>query len=155
VISQWYSALLRAGWSGVRVPAGAGNFSLHHLVQAGSGPHPASYQKGTRGCFPGVNRTDREADHSLPSSVKIKNGRSYTSTAPVRLHGVVLSLRKWTYLTLKTTTKSFIVLNIRTILLGCSNEGGWDRVARIQNMRNIYKILDWRRGRERTFARHS
>jgi hypothetical protein len=37
---------------GSRVPfqAGAGNFSLHHrYVQNGSGAHPASYPKGTRG----------------------------------------------------------------------------------------------------------
>jgi hypothetical protein len=36
-----------------RVPAGAGNFSLHHRVQDGSGAHPASYPMGTRGFFPG------------------------------------------------------------------------------------------------------
>jgi hypothetical protein len=39
--------------SRVRFPAGAGNFSLHHRVQNGSGTHPASYPKGTRGPFPG------------------------------------------------------------------------------------------------------
>jgi hypothetical protein len=39
--------------SGVRFPAGAGNFSLHHCVQNGSGAHPASYPMGTRGSFPG------------------------------------------------------------------------------------------------------
>jgi hypothetical protein len=38
---------------GVRVPAGAGNFSLYHRVQTGSGAHPASYPMGTRGSFPG------------------------------------------------------------------------------------------------------
>jgi hypothetical protein len=52
-IAQWYSAGLRAGWSGVRVPAAAGNFSLHHRVQTGSEAHPASYPMGTRGSFPG------------------------------------------------------------------------------------------------------
>jgi hypothetical protein len=31
----------------------AGNFSLHHRVQNGSGAHPASYPMGTRGFFPG------------------------------------------------------------------------------------------------------
>jgi hypothetical protein len=36
-----------------RFPAGAGNFSLHHSVQNGSGAHPASYPMGTRGSFPG------------------------------------------------------------------------------------------------------
>jgi hypothetical protein len=40
--------------SGVRFPAGAGNFSLHHRVQNGSGSHPSSYPIGTRSSFPGV-----------------------------------------------------------------------------------------------------
>jgi hypothetical protein len=39
--------------SGVRFPAGAGNFSLHHRVQNGSGAHPASYTMGTGRSFPG------------------------------------------------------------------------------------------------------
>jgi hypothetical protein len=39
--------------SRVRFPAGAGNFSVHHRVQNGSGAHPASYPMGTRGFFPG------------------------------------------------------------------------------------------------------
>jgi hypothetical protein len=39
--------------SRVRFLAGAGNFSLHHRVQNGSGVHPASYPMGTRGSFPG------------------------------------------------------------------------------------------------------
>jgi hypothetical protein len=37
--------------SRVRFRAGAGNFSLHHRVQNGSGAHPASYLMGTRGSF--------------------------------------------------------------------------------------------------------
>jgi hypothetical protein len=41
--------------STVRFPAGAGNFSLHHCVQNGSGAHPASYPTGTRGSFPGAH----------------------------------------------------------------------------------------------------
>jgi hypothetical protein len=36
-----------------RLPAGAGNFSLHHRVQNGSGAHPDSYPMGTRGSFAG------------------------------------------------------------------------------------------------------
>jgi hypothetical protein len=39
--------------SRVRFPAEAGNFSLHHRVQKGTGVHPASYPMGTRGSFPG------------------------------------------------------------------------------------------------------
>jgi hypothetical protein len=38
---------------GVRFPAGAGNFSLRHHVQTGSGAHPASYPMGTGGSFSG------------------------------------------------------------------------------------------------------
>jgi hypothetical protein len=45
------------GWddrgSRVQFLVGAGNFSLHHHVQNGSGAHPASYPMGTRGSFPG------------------------------------------------------------------------------------------------------
>jgi len=41
---------------------------------------------GTRGSFP-----EREIDHSLPSSAKVKNAWSYTSTPQVHLQGMVLS----------------------------------------------------------------
>jgi hypothetical protein len=43
--------------SRVRFPEGAGNFSLHHRVQNGSGAHTASYLMGTRGSFPGGKAT--------------------------------------------------------------------------------------------------
>jgi hypothetical protein len=52
-IAQGYSAGLRAGWSGVRVPAGAENFSLHYRSQTGSGAHPSSYPVDTRVSFTG------------------------------------------------------------------------------------------------------
>jgi hypothetical protein len=58
--------------SGVRFPAGAGNFSLKHRVQNGSGAHTASYPEGTRGSFLGVKRPRREADHPPPSSAEVK-----------------------------------------------------------------------------------
>jgi hypothetical protein len=59
--------------SGIRFPVGAGNFSLHHRVQKGSGAHPASFPGCIRGSFPGVKWPGREADHSLPSSAEVKN----------------------------------------------------------------------------------
>jgi len=40
---------LRAGWSGVQVPTRAGNFTVQHRIQTGSGAHPATYPMGTRG----------------------------------------------------------------------------------------------------------
>jgi hypothetical protein len=58
--------------SRVRFPAGAGNFSLHHGVQNGSGTHLASYPVGTRGSFPGVKRPEHEADNFLPSNAEVK-----------------------------------------------------------------------------------
>jgi hypothetical protein len=39
----------------------------------------------------GVKRSGREADHSPSSGAEVKNAWSYTSTSPIRLHGVVLS----------------------------------------------------------------
>jgi hypothetical protein len=52
----------------VRFPVGAGNFSLHHRVQTGSGVHPASCR------FPrGVKQPGREGDHSPSSSAEVKN----------------------------------------------------------------------------------
>jgi hypothetical protein len=89
-VAQWYIAGLRAGLLGVRAPAVAGNYSLYHLVQTGSGAHPASYPMGKRSSFSlEVNWAGREADHSPPSSTEIKN--AWNSTPPVRLHSVVLS----------------------------------------------------------------
>jgi hypothetical protein len=40
--------------SRIRFPAGAGNFSLYHRVQNGSGAHPTSYSLCTRGSFRGI-----------------------------------------------------------------------------------------------------
>jgi hypothetical protein len=37
--------------TGVRMPAGAGNFSLRHHVHTRSGAHPAFYSLGTEGSF--------------------------------------------------------------------------------------------------------
>jgi hypothetical protein len=51
--------------SRVPFPSGAGNFSLHHRVQNGSGTHPASYSMGTRGSSPGVKQPRCEVAHSL------------------------------------------------------------------------------------------
>jgi hypothetical protein len=60
--------------SRVRFPEWAGNFSLHHQVENGSGAHPASYPVGTRGFSlgAGVKRSGREADRSPPSSAEVK-----------------------------------------------------------------------------------
>jgi hypothetical protein len=58
--------------SRVRFPAEAGNFSIHHRIQNGSGAHPASYPIGTGALSVGVKRPGREADHSPPSNAEVK-----------------------------------------------------------------------------------
>jgi hypothetical protein len=76
----------------VRFPVEAGNFSLHHRVKNGSGAHPASYPMGTRGSFPGGKAAGGvKLTTHLQIAPRSKNECSYTSTPPIRLHGVVLS----------------------------------------------------------------
>jgi len=43
----------------------------------------------------GLKRLVREANHSSLSSVEVKNAWSYTSTTPIRLHGLLLSEKKF------------------------------------------------------------
>jgi hypothetical protein len=57
-------------------------------VQTGRGVHPASYTMGT-GSFPGVTRPRRGVDHPPSSSAKVKEGVSYTTTAPLGLRGLL------------------------------------------------------------------
>jgi hypothetical protein len=72
-------------------PGRVKKFSLLHIVQTGSGVQPTSYKMGTRGSFPEVKRQEREADHSPPTSAEVKKIWTYTSTPPIRLHGVMLN----------------------------------------------------------------
>jgi hypothetical protein len=73
----------------VRFPAGAGYFSLHHIVQTGYGDHLASsYPMKT--LSPVVKRSGLEADHSPPSNAEVKNGGVYLHSG-IRLHGVMLN----------------------------------------------------------------
>jgi hypothetical protein len=58
--------------SRVRFPAGAGNFSLHHHIQNGSGAHQSPIQWVPGAISLGVNRSEREADHSPPSNAEVK-----------------------------------------------------------------------------------
>jgi hypothetical protein len=79
--------------SSVQFPVRAGNFSLHHRVQNGSGAHPASYPVVPGDLSLEVKRPGREANHSPPSSAEVKNAWSYTSTLPntSSWHGASLS----------------------------------------------------------------
>jgi hypothetical protein len=62
-IAQWYDVEPCAGWSEVRVPTGAGNYSLHHGVHTDPGTKPASYPMGTRAHSLEVKWPGREANH--------------------------------------------------------------------------------------------
>jgi hypothetical protein len=56
----------------VRFSAGAGNFSSHHRVQNGSGATqpPIQWVPGTLSL--GIKRPEREADHSSPCRVEVR-----------------------------------------------------------------------------------
>jgi hypothetical protein len=57
---------------GVRILLRA-RFIFLHVVQTGSGAHPAPYPMGIGGSFPEVKRPGREADHSPSTSAEVKN----------------------------------------------------------------------------------
>jgi hypothetical protein len=65
---------------GVTSPGRVRNFL--HVVQTGSGVHPASCQRGTGGFSPGVKRPGREGDHSPQTSAEVNKMWIYTSTPP-------------------------------------------------------------------------
>jgi hypothetical protein len=77
---------------------GLGIFLFTTPSRTALGPTQPPIQWVPRAISPGVNRPERVADHSSPSSAKFKNAWSYTFTSPVRLHGVVLSLSTGTNL---------------------------------------------------------
>jgi hypothetical protein len=82
--------------------------TLRYCIQ-GSGAHPASYPVSDGGSFLGVKRPESGADYSPPSSAEVKNAWSYTSTPPIRLHGVVLSYEQgqlYLYLTYSSSSYS-------------------------------------------------
>jgi hypothetical protein len=101
-ISQWNSSVR--------------NFLQPHIISSPLGPHiahstlasnrifssqrrpdrfwdpPSPPYNEYQGLFPrGVNRPRREVDHSPPTCVEVNKTWIYTSTLPVRLHGVVFN----------------------------------------------------------------
>jgi hypothetical protein len=67
--------------SRVRFPAEAGNLSIPHRVQNGSGPTQSPIQCVPGALSLGVKQPEREADHSPLSSAEVKNAWIYTSTS--------------------------------------------------------------------------
>jgi hypothetical protein len=77
-VAQLYSNGLRAGWSGVLFPPGAGNFLITTASRPALGPTQPPII-GVRGALSlKVKRAGRGAGHSPPSSAKVKNAWSYT-----------------------------------------------------------------------------
>jgi len=67
--------------TGVRFPTRKEFFSLHHRVQTGSGPHPASYPLDVRGSISEIKEPEHGADNSPPASTEVKNEWNYTTTS--------------------------------------------------------------------------
>jgi hypothetical protein len=83
---------LRAGRPGFDSRLGMWNLLFRHSVQTISGVHPASYPMGFGEILSsGAKWPEYEAKYLSPSSTKVKNTWNYTSTPPIRLHGVALS----------------------------------------------------------------
>jgi hypothetical protein len=76
--SRGSSVSLTTDWTtGVRSPTEAEDFSSSLCVQTGSGAHPASYQMGTGGSFPGG-----EARPGRDSVPRLSMSRSFSSSPP-------------------------------------------------------------------------
>ena len=72
--------VLWTGKSGVGILVRTRGFSLPWNVQTGSGTHRSSAS--------GTKWTRHEVNHSLPSSAKVKNKWSFTSTSTIYIHSV-------------------------------------------------------------------
>jgi hypothetical protein len=72
-VAQSVQCLATDWTAGDGSPTEAEDFSSNLCVQTGFGAHPASYTMGTESSFPGGKaRPGRDADHSPPSSAKVK-----------------------------------------------------------------------------------
>jgi hypothetical protein len=69
------------------MPVGARDFFLSKTSRPAVGSTQLLFN-GYRLCVPGVKRPGCEVNYSPPSGPEVKNGWSYTSSPPLRLHGV-------------------------------------------------------------------
>jgi hypothetical protein len=79
-IAQWYSAGLWAGGGGFESRQGLGIFLFTTVSRPALGLTQTPIQWVPGAPSLGVQQLDREADHSPPSSAKVNNAWSYTST---------------------------------------------------------------------------
>jgi hypothetical protein len=71
-IAQWYSAGLRAGWLGVRVPVGAGNFLFTTASRLAQGPTKPPIQWVPGALSLRLKRPGCEDNHPPPSIAEVK-----------------------------------------------------------------------------------
>jgi hypothetical protein len=92
-ITKVYLFSVATGWriGGFESRKGLGIFLFTTVSRTALGATQPPIQWVPRALSLGVKRPGCEADHSPPSSTNNKNAWSYTSSSPVRLHGVVLS----------------------------------------------------------------
>jgi hypothetical protein len=76
---------------GVRDPVQARSFPLTTSCRPVLRSTQPPIQRVLGAVSPGVKRLESEANHSLPTSAEVKHTWIYTSTSPIRLHGVVLN----------------------------------------------------------------
>jgi hypothetical protein len=94
-IAQRYSARLRPGWWGVSTPSRSSEFFFDSVSRPALGPiqPPIQWVPGT--LYLEVKRPEHESDHSSPSSTKVKNSWSYTSTPPNTFMVLYLVTAQW------------------------------------------------------------
>jgi hypothetical protein len=88
-----YSDWLRAGRLRGRSssPGRVKNFLFSTSSRPALGPTQPPIQRVLGAVSPGVKRPEREADHSPPANTEVKKMWIYTSTPPLRLHGIVFN----------------------------------------------------------------
>jgi hypothetical protein len=91
-IAQWYSATLRSELWEFGSRQGLGIFLFTTASRPALMPTQPPMQWVPGALSLGVKRLWREADHSRPSSAEVKNAWNCTSTPPISLYDMVLSL---------------------------------------------------------------
>jgi hypothetical protein len=86
-----FSPVLTIGVLGFDFRWRLGIFLFTTVSRPALGPTQPPIQWVLRALSLWVKWPGREADHSSPSNAEVKNAWRYTSTPPIRLHGVVRS----------------------------------------------------------------